>query len=118
MGSVAASVIYNGAMKTLHDERLSVKQRREMESWAREAKKEMRHQRQIVEEECQKHRQLRLQAINGGLHLLEDSEINGDVNTYIEGMQKIMGAIGMKLPFENQEDVNTFMRDSTKKLIF
>ena len=118
VGSVAASVIYNGAMKTLHDERLSVKQRREMESWAREATKEMRHQRQIVEEECQKHRQLRLQAINGGLHLLEDSEINGDVNTYIEGMQKIMGAIGMKLPFENQEDVNTFMRDSTKKLIF
>ena len=50
--------------------------------------------------------------------MLEDSDINGDVNTYIEGMQKIMGAIGMKLPFENQEDVNTFMRDSTKKLIF
>lgn len=117
-GSMVSAIIYQGAMKTLHKERLSNARRIQVEKWAREAERQLKKENQELRRRNHSLHLQREQAFTDGLNLLVESEKKNNVTAYLQGIQQIVQAVGGSISFHSERDIDNFMRDPTKKLQF
>lgn len=118
VGSIVSSIIYQGAMKTLREERASERRREKIVKWAAEAKLCMERENRALARQAHTLHLQRAEAFSTGLCLLQKSESNKDINAYLQGMQYILGAFGVSADFRSEKELDAFMRNPNKKLIF
>lgn len=118
VGSIASSIIYQGAMKTLREERASERRREKIVKWAAEAKLCMEQENRALARQAHTLHLQRAEAFSTGLCLLQKSESNKDINAYLQGMKYILGAFDVSADFRSEKELDDFMRNPNKKLIF
>lgn len=118
IGYMAASVIYQGAMKVYTDERVSFERRKQIHAFVEEAVLQMRYQRDVLEKVINKRYVMREKIFKQGFEMIQSAVESNDFDSFAVGMNQIVVEMGTALQFKNFADIDRFMKDTDVALEF
>lgn len=111
IGYNSSSILYNGTLQVLKDEKIAEERRRVIEEISRQAIEEtQRYRKALIDYTTNKYNE-REKEFSTIFNDIEKSLESNDVNKYINCMDRIGNQFGLKLQFNTFEEIDEFMSD-------
>lgn len=118
VGYMASSILYQGVMKVYEQEDLSQKRRKQVQLFVDVARKQMLDEQKNLAKQIHNKYTHREHIFRQSLQLIEQGDNINNFNMFLKGMEQITAEIGSSLQFKTFQEIDSFMRDSSRKLDF